>query len=326
LNRENYLKFAKKTEQKKNNKTVFCKKLAVKTVSARSYLQPTACFALSPPCAAGSICRLLWRPSPSAADSLASSRRSLRDRRMKSDGRALLSPGQKPTRAVTLENPSHQNRSRPRSLCSTLPWRRLEETTERTAAGGFPPATGDELVAGEPLPTFSLLFLFRPAPNSWSHRRRAAVARLFWRLDPPATEPRGRCPAGDGEHHHGGGSPLCSSFSLAKPPAAGGLCGVCGVRAESAPASVHGGGRWHALCPRKGLSLSAVVGQAPPLPMFFDRRLGLPMRVGSRGTARPCGGALCRRSGEFSLLFFYDFLWRSLVLWVGIAFTERSRP
>jgi hypothetical protein len=27
--------------------------------------------------------------------------------------------------------------------------------------------------------------------------------------------------------------------------------------------------------------------QAPPLPMFFDRCLGMPMRVGSRGTARP---------------------------------------
>jgi hypothetical protein len=37
--------------------------------------------------------------------------------------------------------------------------------------------------------------------------------------------------------------------------------------------------------------------------LFFDQCLGLPMRTGSRGTARPCGGALCRRSGNFLFTF-----------------------
>jgi hypothetical protein len=35
-------------------------------------------------------------------------------------------------------------------------------------------------------------------------------------------------------------------------------------------------------------------GGAHPLPMFFVQCLGLPMRTGSRGTARHKGGALCR--------------------------------
>jgi hypothetical protein len=59
-------------------------------------------------------------------------------------------------------------------------------------------------------------------------------------------------------------------------------------------------GRGVALPPKGKSFLSAVVGHgALSTALFFDQCLGLPMRTGSRGTARPCGGALCRRSGKF---------------------------
>jgi hypothetical protein len=81
-----------------------------------------------------------------------------------SDGRAHKSPEQIRPRAALTETLATLTRP---ALCPARPWR-LEDPVERTAPEDFPPATGDELVAGEPFPTYSPLFF---SLYSLSHRR-----------------------------------------------------------------------------------------------------------------------------------------------------------
>jgi hypothetical protein len=68
------------------------------------------------------------------------------------------------------------------------------------------------------------------------------------------------------------------------------------------------------LCPEGDSFLSAVVKAKPHRPCSC---LGMPMRTGSRGTARRppghSGGALCRRSGEFSLPSAFEFAFGALL-------------
>jgi hypothetical protein len=53
--------------------------------------------------------------------------------------------------------------------------------------------------------------------------------------------------------------------------------------------------------PEREFSLSAVAEECSSTALFFDRRLGMPMRVRSRGTARPETAALlCRRARRLS--------------------------
>jgi hypothetical protein len=80
--------------------------------------------------------------------------------------------------------------------------------------------------------------------------------------------------------------------------------------------------RWCALCPRRGLSFRPWRRRAPPLPMFFDLCLGMPMRTWSRGTARPETAAqLCRRTQGSGPVRSFPFLLDLLlgIWWCGIS-------
>jgi hypothetical protein len=74
------------------------------------------------------------------------------------------------------------------------------------------------------------------------------------------------------------------------------------VSVEATPATRHGSGRRQCSLPPKGtFPFRPWWRQAPPLPMFFDRCLGMPMPVGSRGTARlETAALLCRRARGLS--------------------------
>jgi hypothetical protein len=95
-------------------------------------------------------------------------------RRMESNGRAHESPEQRRPRAALTETLA--TLSRP-VLCPARPWR-LEDPAERTAPEDFLPATGDELVAGEPFPTNSPLFLsLYSLSHRWSPSRERRKSR-----------------------------------------------------------------------------------------------------------------------------------------------------
>jgi hypothetical protein len=127
----------------------------------------------------------------------------------------------------TGRNPS-DTRSQPHSVSPLFrPWR-LEGSPALRRRPATPPH------GGESLPLASSLSLPRPWP------------RLSTREEDGAA----RSSTVDGDGHRGGSVwpphlPSCSS---------------------TAPASGHGSGWRQGLCPRRGLSLSAVAGQAPPLP------------------------------------------------------------
>jgi hypothetical protein len=70
------------------------------------------------------------------------------------------------------------------------------------------------------------------------------------------------------------------------------------VSVEATPVTRHGSGRRQRTLPPKGaFPFRSWWRKAPPLPMFFDRCLGMPMRIGSRRTVRPeMAALLCQRA------------------------------
>jgi hypothetical protein len=219
--------------------------------------------------------------------------------RWRSDGSARVSarakdPRRPPCLTLTLISP------RP---FFSLAWRRPEETESPLPARRrrWPELTAAAAV-DEARPTASF-----PLSRAGAVSR----SRRLWRRCP------GRCSAGDGDANRRRCPPrrplfLCSIphlflwlFASSRSPSR--LRPVASV--ESTPASVHGGGRRHALCPRRGLSLSAVVGASPstahvlrPTPRLADAR-----RIERNGAAlrrRIFAGEHEALSGEyFSFLF-----------------------